>query len=405
MKHITSTVLTAGARKICADSREFSLSGMGSIPHQPGFRPVSRRAIMSAVNTCSRELGIRQGAVVVLDALLSCLPCQGPNGSEIPVTPATLLTVYASNETLCFRAKGLTDRQLRRHIETLEKAGLLVRRDSANGKRFPIMKGGKAIGAFGLDLSPLFARADDLLALALKRREQAAELRGVRAQILRLRAACLELHLDETTATFVDGLRNLVRRATLTLVEAHAALARLTTVIGQATSMAIIPSEPASATHKTDRHPKADDPHQEPDLPSTAAIILPMAVEPDKPAATGSNTSSAPATDKTPAYDGQNVRHIEPESDTKKRKPSREHQPRWADLTEVSAFYDAPGCHQDTAAIAFEFGKMLRISQTLLASAAAKLGLWELLRIEDQIARKVETIRSPDAYLQSILTA
>lgn len=405
MKHITSTALAAGARKICANSEEFSLSGMGSITHQPDFRPVSRRAIMSAVNTCSRDLGIRQGAVVVLDALLSCLPCQGPNVGETPVTPATLLTVYASNETLCFRAKGLTDRQLRRHIETLEKAGLLVRRDSANGKRFPIMKGGKAIGAFGLDLSPLFARADNLLALALKRREEAAELRGVQARILRLRAACLELHLDETTATFVDGLRNLVRRATLTLAEAHATLARLTTVIGQATGMGITPSEPATVAHTTNPHPEADDPHQEPDLPSTAAIVLPMELESDEPVAIGSTPISASVTDKAPASDGQNVRHIEPESDTKKRKPNREHQPRWADLTEVSAFYPEPGCPQNTAAIVFEFGKMLRISQVLLASAAAKLGLWELLRIEDQIARKVETIRSPDAYLQSILTA
>ncbi|RWR26225.1 replication protein C [Sinirhodobacter populi] len=405
MKHITSTVLVAGARKICADSGEFSLSGMGSITHQPGFRPVSRRTIMSAVNTCSRDLGIRQGAVVVLDALLSCLPCQGPDGNELPVTPATLLTVYASNETLCFRAKGLTDRQLRRHIETLEKAGLLVRRDSANGKRFPIMRHGKAIGAFGLDLSPLFARADDLLALALKQREQAAELRGVRAQILRLRAACLELHLDETTATFVDGLRNLVRRATLTLVEAHTALARLTTVIDQATSMAITPSEPATVAHTTNPHPEANDLHQESNLPNNAAIILPTELEPNEPVTTGSTELSASVTDKTPASDGQNVRHIEPESDTKKRKTSREHQPRWADLTEVSAFYPEPGCPQDTAAIAFEFGKMLRISQALLASAAAKLGLWELLRIEDQIARKVETIHCPDAYLQSILTA
>ena len=119
MKHITSTALAAGAQESCANSVEHSLPGMGSITQQPAFRPVLRREIMSAVNTCARDLGIRQGAVVVLDALLSCLPCQGQDGRETPVTPTTLLTVYASNETLCVRAKGLTDRQLRRHIDTL----------------------------------------------------------------------------------------------------------------------------------------------------------------------------------------------------------------------------------------------------------------------------------------------
>ncbi|GLC62756.1 hypothetical protein PLESTB_001935600 [Pleodorina starrii] len=239
MKHITSTAVAAGARGICAESVEQSLPGMGSISQQPVFRPVLRREIMAAVNTCSRDLGLRQGAVVVLDALLSCLPCQGADGREAPVAPSTLLTVYASNETLCFRAKGLTDRQLRRHLETLENAGLLRRRDSANGKRFPVMQHGKPVGAFGLDLSPLFARAGDLLALALRRREEAEELRGIRAQILRLRAACADLHLDDAQAAFVDCLRNLVRRASLTLVEARAALAQLTAVLSRDTALPV----------------------------------------------------------------------------------------------------------------------------------------------------------------------
>ena len=175
----------------------------------------------------------------MLDALLSCLPCQGGDGREAPVSPTTLLTVYASNETLCFRAKGLTDRQLRRHLETLESAGLIRRRDSANGKRFPVMQHGKPVGAFGLDLSPLFAQADELLALALRRREEAAELRGLKAQILQLRAACSDLSLDDAIAAFVDGLRNLVRRTSLTLVEARAALAQLTAVLSGDARLAI----------------------------------------------------------------------------------------------------------------------------------------------------------------------
>lgn len=400
MKHITSTAVAAGARGICAESVEESLPGMGSISQQPVFRPVLRREIMAAVNTCSRDLGLRQGAVVVLDALLSCLPCQGADGREAPVAPSTLLTVYASNETLCFRAKGLTDRQLRRHLETLENAGLLRRRDSANGKRFPVMQHGKPIGAFGLDLSPLFTRADELLALALRRREEAEELRGIRAQILRLRAACANLRLDDAHAAFVDGLRNLVRRTTLTLVEARAALAQLTAVLSRDTGRPV-PETVASAAPTSTTPTEVEIPLAEPD----AEPVEERAVE---PAFAAIAVCNAPAlqpleTDKTPASDGQDVRHIEQDSHTKKREAGEGTAACWSDLTEVSAFHAEPKNAREATIIAFEFGRMLKISRDLLANAATRLGLWELLRLEDRMAREIGSILNPDAYLRKVL--
>lgn len=396
MKHITSTALAAGAQESCAKSAEHTLPGMGSITLQPAFRPVSRRDVMSAVNTCARDLGLRQGAVVVLDALLSCLPCQGADGREMPVNPATLLTVYASNETLCFRAKGLTDRQLRRHLDTLETAGLIRRRDSANGKRFPVMQHGKPIGAFGLDLSPLFAQADELLALALRRRDEADELRGLRAQILRLRAACAELQLSDAVAAFVDGLRNLVRRVSLTLTEARAALAQLTTVLTHAEPR----TEPDFETEESVSRPpspvahaeeSACNGHDNPSSPPTHQIET--------------DTNPAAETGQTPASDGRYVRHTEQESHTKKRSARTSELPDWSHLTEVSAFYPQPESAQQATLIAFEFGKMLRISQDILASAAQRLGLWELLKLEDRMARQAGSILNPDAYLRSVLRA
>lgn len=48
---------------------------------------------------------------------------------------------------------------------------------------------------------------------------------------------------------------------------------------------------------------------------------------------------------------------------------------------------------------------MLRISQDILASAAQRLGLWELLKLEDRMARQAASILSPDAYLRSVLRA
>ncbi|MFC3058503.1 helix-turn-helix domain-containing protein [Paenirhodobacter populi] len=401
MKHITSTALAAGAQEICAESAERSLPGMGSITLQPAFRPISRRDIMAAVNTCSRDLGIRQGAVVVLDALLSCLPCQGVDGRETPVSPTTLLTVYASNETLCFRARGLTDRQLRRHLETLETAGLIRRRDSANGKRFPVMQHGKPIGAFGLDLSPLFAQSDELLALALRRREEADELRGLRAQILRLRAACAELQLSDAVATFIDGLRNLVRRISLTLIEAREALSQLTAVLSShAAPQAVVHYEVEEVEQRLPSNAEAANTIS---CAETTMDRAPDRAVPKTFQALTAETCGLPPTEQKPASDGRNVRHIEQDSDTKKRKRKDATLPSWAALAEVSAFYAEPTSAQEATRIAFEFGKMLRISQDILASAASKLGLWELLSLENRMAKQIGTIINPDAYVRSVL--
>ncbi|SMO97584.1 replication initiation protein RepC [Paracoccus laeviglucosivorans] len=352
---------------------------------------------MAAVNICSRDLGIRQGAVVVLDALLSCLPCRGADGREVPVSSTNLLTVYASNETLCFRAKGLTDRQLRRHLEKLETAGLIRRRDSANGKRFPIMQNGKPVGAFGLDLSPLFARSDDLRTLALRRREEADELRGLKSQILRLRAACTEIPLDEALCTFVDGLRNMVRRTTLTIVEARAALKQLTAVLTH------------HATKGAEAREDANDPRLETraEAPSYSARATTghnrvKAIQ----VSSGHDTNQIGDTmmaDQTPASDGRNVRHIKPYSDSKKIGVAMSNRPDWGALTQINAFYDEPTSVKDTARIAFEFGKMLRIAQNVLASAASRLGLWDLLRLENRMAEQIAYIRDPNAYMKSVL--
>ena len=111
------------------------------------------------------------------------------------------------------------------------------------------------------------------------------------------------------------------------------------------------------------------------------------------------------STEQKPASDGQNVRHIEQDSDTKKRKREVDNLPSWTALTEVSAFYEEPTSAQEATRIAFEFGSMLRISQDILANAASKLGLWELLKLENRMAKQIGTILNPDAYVRSVLRA
>lgn len=349
--------------------------GAGSINQQPYFKPVARRDLMAAVNTTARDLGIGPSSVVVLDALLSCLPCSDPKtGTDEPISPQTLLTVFACNDTLCFRAKGITDRQLRRHLERLEHAQLIRRRDSANGKRFPIKSDGKIVAAFGIDLSPLLARSDEINALATVKRNQQSELRGLRAQIQCLRQRCLGLNLSPESATFVNDLRNIMRRATTTLHHARDLLSKLLDIFSSSEHVPGLPVEQPKLTVVSLDHGQLSEP----------------------------KTLIEPA--KEPATDGQNVRHKETRtSDTKKTLATYPHD-LWGQMTTVPEFYPHPPVTgHDLMRILYEFGRMLRISQATLAKAVNCLGPVKTMLVADVIAGKPDQILNPDGYLIGVI--
>ena len=73
---------------------------------------------------------------------------------------------------------------LRRHIAILVEAGLIVRKDSANGKRYARKSDdGQIESAFGFDLSPLLARAEELAMLAQQVTADRAALRRARESL------------------------------------------------------------------------------------------------------------------------------------------------------------------------------------------------------------------------------
>lgn len=375
MFHQQATTYEVEAQKNCARQMPSGLDGMGAIELQPHFAPVARRTLLAAINTASRDLGLRAASVMVLDALMSCLPCKdSKTGVDMPVTPRTLLTVYAANDTLCFRAKGITDRQLRRHLERLEQVGLIRRRDSANGKRFPVKRSGQVIGAFGIDLSPLLARSDEILAVAKKRREEIDELRGLRACANKLRLECLRLRLDEAAHAFVEGAHTILRRASTTLTEARAVLGKLRVILSG--------KDRVDAARATEEFSTAN----------SAAGDLP-----DQQAET------APEREMT-ATDGQNDRHKEPQETYTKKPGSETIHDVWRGLTTLSAFYpEEPRSEHAVMRVIFEFGKMLGITQNTLAMAVNVMGLKDMLAVEDRIAAKADRISNPDGYLRTIL--
>ncbi|KQW61025.1 MULTISPECIES: plasmid replication protein RepC [unclassified Ensifer] len=105
-------------------------------------------------------LGVQDRSLAVLEALLSFYP-------ENELRQGCQLVVFPSNAQLTLRAHGIAGATLRRHLALLVEAGLIVRRDSANGKRYARKnKSGSVESAFGFDLSPLLMRAEELAQLA-----------------------------------------------------------------------------------------------------------------------------------------------------------------------------------------------------------------------------------------------
>lgn len=105
-------------------------------------------------------LGLQSSSLALLDALLSFYP-------DNELRQDRSLIVFPSNVQLALRAHQMADATIRRHLAALVEAGLIIRRDSANGKRYARKnRSGGIETAFGFDLSPLLARAEEFRRMA-----------------------------------------------------------------------------------------------------------------------------------------------------------------------------------------------------------------------------------------------
>jgi replication initiation protein RepC len=122
-------------------------------------------------------LGLRDRALAVLNALLSFYP-------ETDLSEDTGLIVFPSNIQLAGRANGISGTTLRENLALLVQVGLIHRNDSPNGKRYA-RKGrdGSIETAFGFDLSPLLARAEELAMLAQQVAEENRRLKIIKERI------------------------------------------------------------------------------------------------------------------------------------------------------------------------------------------------------------------------------
>lgn len=144
---------------------------------RPPEKVVHKWKIFHAICTARPRLGVSERSLSVLNALLTFHP-------ETALTGEDDLIVFPSNYQLSLRAHGMPASTLRRHLAVLVDAGLVVRRDSPNGKRYA-RKGhaGTIELAFGFDLSPLVVRSEEFESLAADIEAEARALKLVRERI------------------------------------------------------------------------------------------------------------------------------------------------------------------------------------------------------------------------------
>ena len=126
----------------------------------PEGATVHKWHVFRDIKEARTALGATDRALAILDALLSFHP-------ETAFYGDSALIVWPSNEQLIGRANGMSPTTLRRHLANLVDCGLVVRRDSPNGKRYARKgQGGDVEQAYGFDLSPIVARAVEFKELA-----------------------------------------------------------------------------------------------------------------------------------------------------------------------------------------------------------------------------------------------
>jgi replication initiation protein RepC len=124
-------------------------------------RTVTRKELSAAARDAVKALDLPTTPRVVLSELVACW---GEQDWE-------RLLVWPSNDYLVGRT-GLTDRAIRKSIRRLIDLGLIIPKDSPNGKRYAVKDlAGEIIDAFGFDLTPVYARRGEWTKLLIEQKQ------------------------------------------------------------------------------------------------------------------------------------------------------------------------------------------------------------------------------------------
>jgi len=144
----------------------------------PG-KPVNKWELLRELSKAQAAFGVSERDLTILQGLLSFFPDDALGGNAEMI-------VFPSNKAICERLNGMPCSTMRRHLARLVEAGLIVRRDSPNGKRY-VRKHGEERVAFGFDLSPLYCRSEEIARAAEAVREAEDRVRRLREVVSLMR--------------------------------------------------------------------------------------------------------------------------------------------------------------------------------------------------------------------------
>jgi replication initiation protein RepC len=183
-------------------------------------RSVDKWKLYRAICEAKPMLGVSDRALAVLNALLSFYP-------KSELSQDNNLVVFPSNAQLSLRSHGMAEQTIRRHLAALIEAGLLIRRDSPNGKRYARKnRAGEINHAFGFSLAPLLARAPEIERLASQVMADRLQLHQLREQLTLCRrdiTKLIDTAIVEGASGDWDGIHQYFRAALNTLPRAPSA--------------------------------------------------------------------------------------------------------------------------------------------------------------------------------------
>ncbi|MXY33652.1 MAG: replication initiation protein RepC [Boseongicola sp. SB0664_bin_43] len=145
----------------------------------PAERP-DKYEVLKHLTTAREVYELSDRDLAILQGLLSFHQGRTLEGED------SGLIVYPSNRSLCERLQGMPEPTLRRRLARLVGAGIIVRRDSPNGKRYANGFGADKI-AFGFDLTPLVIRFEEFRDAAETVRKAAERLKRLRESVSLMR--------------------------------------------------------------------------------------------------------------------------------------------------------------------------------------------------------------------------
>lgn len=142
-------------------------------------KPINKWELLRELSKAQAVFSVAERDLTVLQGLLSFFPDDALGGNAEMV-------VFPSNKAICERLNGMPCSTMRRHLARLIEAGLLVRRDSPNGKRYVRKQGNNRV-AYGFDLSPLYCRSEEIARAAEAVREAEDRVRRLREVVSLMR--------------------------------------------------------------------------------------------------------------------------------------------------------------------------------------------------------------------------